>query len=79
MSYSVRHTSALLRDPSPPGGPSQDAALDALADHCISARAIIAERGSPVMQRLIDLILFEIASELAGQCAGAGVGSSQDN
>ncbi|WP_170249243.1 hypothetical protein [Methylobacterium haplocladii] len=38
--------------------------LDALVDNCLAAHAIIAEHGTPAMRRLIDLLLFEIGSEL---------------
>ncbi|MDB5647651.1 hypothetical protein [Methylobacterium sp.] len=49
--------------PLPPtsAGPS----LDRLATHCIAARSMIDEVGTPVMRRLIDLLLFEIGIALA--------------
>jgi hypothetical protein len=40
-------------------------ALDVLAAHCIAARAVIENAGTPVMRRLIDLLLFEIAVAMA--------------
>ncbi|KQP31588.1 hypothetical protein ASF49_09035 [Methylobacterium sp. Leaf104] len=50
----------LIATPSPQGE-----ALDVLAAHCIAARAVIEEAGTPVMRRLIDLLLFEIAVAMA--------------
>ncbi len=43
-----------------------DNALDALLEHCLAVHTIIAERGTPTMRRLIDLLLFEIGSEIGG-------------
>jgi hypothetical protein len=40
-------------------------ALDALAVQFIAARAVIDKSGTPMMRRLIDLLLFEIAVALA--------------
>ena len=51
--------------PMVPNGP--DEALEALADHCLAAHALIGEHGSPMMQRLIDLLLFEIGVASASQ------------
>ncbi len=45
--------------------PPEGEALDVLAAHCIAARAVIEETGTPVMRRLIDLLLFEIAVAMA--------------
>lgn len=40
-------------------------ALDQIAAHCIAARSIIEEAGTPVMLHLVDLLLFEIGVALA--------------
>jgi hypothetical protein len=45
---------------------STPASLDVLATHCIEARAMIEQSGTPMMRRLIDLLLFEIGVALAG-------------
>lgn len=44
---------------------TSDATLDLLANHCIAARTMIDEVGTPVMRRLIDLLLFEIGVALS--------------
>ena len=44
---------------------STAASLDRLATHCIAARTMIEETGTPVMRCLIDLLLFEIGLALA--------------
>lgn len=36
--------------------------MEALTEHCLAAREIIGEQGSPVMMRLIDLLLFEVGA-----------------
>ena len=57
---------------------ASDEVLDSLADHCLAARAIIGERGSPVMRRLIDLLLFEVGVEIAGQLDGKPEAADRD-
>lgn len=47
--------------------PASDEALDMLAEHCIAARAIVDQHGTPAMRRLIDLLLFEVGSQIAVQ------------
>lgn len=47
--------------------PSAQVELDRIAAHCIAARALIEEAGTPVMLRLIELLLFEIGVALAEQ------------
>lgn len=48
-----------------PSSSPANTALDRLADHCITARTMIDEAGTPVMRRLIDILLFEIGLALA--------------
>ena len=42
-----------------------DTAYDELVCHCLAAHAIIGEHGSTVMQRLIELLLFEVGCAMA--------------
>lgn len=39
--------------------------LEALADHCMAARALIEEIGTTSMRELIDLLLYEVGHALA--------------
>jgi hypothetical protein len=38
---------------------------EALADHCMAARALIEEIGTTSMRELIDLLLYEVGHALA--------------
>ena len=49
----------------PPVDTARAEALDALASHCIAARRLILEHGSPVMRSLVDLLLHEVGDEIA--------------
>ncbi|GJD76385.1 hypothetical protein [Methylobacterium goesingense] len=44
---------------------SDEATLDLLANHCIAARTMIDAVGTPVMRRLVDLLLFEVGVALS--------------
>ena len=49
-----------------PLAPSQPHdAYESLVAHCMAAHAIIGEHGSTVMQRLIDLLLYEVGRAMA--------------
>lgn len=43
----------------------RDDALEALADHCMAARALIEEVGNTSMRELVDLLLYEVGHALA--------------
>ena len=49
-------------------------ALEVLVGHCLAAHAIIGEHGSSVMQRLIDLLLYEVGRAMA---AGDGTEAAE--
>ncbi|MCJ2037093.1 hypothetical protein [Methylobacterium sp. J-068] len=52
--------------------PLTTVSLDHIATHCIAARAMIEETGTPLMRRLIDLLLFEIGVALADPVSEKG-------
>lgn len=61
MSRSIIPRSIMV--PLPPTQPNDS--LETLVGHCLAAHAIIGEHGSSVMQRLIDLLLYEVGRAMA--------------
>lgn len=77
----MTHSARRVRDPRFQSAPQRfhapDARMEALAQHCLAARQIIGEHGSPVMRRLIDLLLLEVGEMAANDCQGRRVPREQ--